>query len=243
MRYLSLGLLVVAWSLWIATTVGQAAQYAGWSFVLLYLAIGVGLFAIGMAATHRLMRVFLYFGGGFFLLSLGELGWLLLFPDGSAGSETFLPNLPYLAADVIFAFAAWQMIQSLRAVAPLYRVALLGIIAAALVLVGFTDAPEALSQAGANTNAWISLLVNVADDLANMLACLLLLALGYLTWGGRWSKAVLPASIGFALRLVGNVLYTLNPGAYAYGGTSDWFWFLGTTVLAYYVLRDQRENL
>lgn len=81
------GLLSV-WGLWVMATVGGMESLAGWTFVLAYTALSLGLLLAVQRIEQGIIQLVLKLVAlGFGLLALGELGWLTLFSDGAAAGH------------------------------------------------------------------------------------------------------------------------------------------------------------
>lgn len=224
--------LLGVWGLWLAATAGGMENLAGWTFVLVYAGLALGLLMGVQRLEQGIIQLVLRLvAAGFALLAVGELGWLTFFKDGAAGGNVILPNIPYYASDIVFAYAAIRFFASAEQLFGISRGWLYGSAAVAAIIMVATSWGGYKPELGFWTDS--------LDNLINAFASLLFLALGYLTRGGIWSRWAIPASLGFGLRLIGNIYYTLTADTYGYGSPADWFWLLGTSVL--YVYLFQRE--
>lgn len=229
------GLLCV-WGLWLIATLGGMESLAGWTFVLAYTALSLGLLlAVQRIEQGLIQLVFKLVALGFGLLALGELGWLTLFSDGAAGGNVILPNIPYYASSLVFAYAAVRFFAAAEQLFGISRNWLYGSAALAVVIMVATSWNGYRPELGFWTDS--------IDNGINAFASIVFLILGYLTRGGIWSRWAIPASVGFGLRLIGNIYYTLTADTYSYGSLADWFWLVGSTVMYIYFFQREFQSL
>lgn len=225
-------LLLVVWGMWLAATMGGMESLAGWTFVLVYLGVTIGLLVGSRSLENGIVQMVLrLIAVGFAFLSVGELGWLTFFKDGSAGGNVIIPNLPYYASDIVFAYAGYRFFASAEQLFGISRNWLYG------SLVGSVAIMVVAGWSGFKPD--LGFFTDSLDNGINAFASLTFMALGYVTRGGIWSRWAIPASFGFGVRMLGNIYYSLTADTYAYGSPADWMWLIGTTALYIYMFQKE----
>lgn len=236
MKWVSLAVLVLSWVLWLVARFGGQDALSGWSFVVSYAGLATGLLlAPGMSGA--LLTSLRLVGVGFLLLAFGEMSWLTLYANGEPGSNVIVPNLPYYASSVLFAAAVYRIYASGESVFGFPRTWVWYSVVGAVILVALLSA-GGFDPATAGLGFWTDSL----DSVLNAFTAIVLICIAVLTFGGSWSRWMIPLATGFGFRLLGNIYYTLTADTYAYGSPADWCWLLGSTAIYLFLIRQDRTS-
>lgn len=229
--------LLTVWGLWLYATAFNP-NLVGWIYIATDLLIGAGLGLLRIQESISLERVLRLVGRGFLCYGLADTVWTVSFPDGSARlADTLHTTLFYAAAVILFARAGFTLFLYLRVLLGLSRVWLWMALGVGIG-VGLTTF---LTGAG-DLTFWdmVAHLLNTAMAASGAFATALFVLTTIATGGGSLSRWLLPASLGFALIFVGDVLYSKLGETYSFGSVADWCYILGNSMFFLYFVKTWR---
>jgi hypothetical protein len=237
--------LVGVWGLWLVAVLSQP-HLVGWAFIASDVMIGLGLLTLRIQDSNTIRLVLRQVGLGFCAVALADLWWTLAFPSGEAPlGDTLGVVLVYALSSVLTAAAAWLLYVYVRSLLGLSYAWLWTALGAgfAMAVCTFVVGSHSLHAHQHTPLDFVVHCLNTTLAGVGAFASALFILMGRVTFGGSFSRWVIPASVGFSLILVGDILYSAQGEDYRFGSVADWSYMLGNSMFFLYFLQGLKGRL
>lgn len=236
--------LVALWGCWLYAVLSSTHYLVGWVFIGSDFIIGAGLLMLRVSESDTMQRVIKRIALSFLVVTVADLWWTLAFPTGAAKLEDTLASSMFYAISGMFLYAAaWLLYTYVRSLLGLSNVWLwtaFGIGAG----VGVCNYLLGAGGLEAYTRLdFVAHCLNTALAAIGAFYMSLFALMGLVTRGGSICRWIVPVGLGFALILVGDLLYTVLGEHYFFGSIADWSYMAGNSMFFLYFVQGQWSRL
>lgn len=237
--------LIGLWGLWFYSVIAHTHHLVGWTFIASDVMIGLGLLSLRVHHSNTMHRAIKQVGLGFLVVAVADLWWTLAFPTGEARlGDTLGTWVVYAISGAFYFAAAWMIYVCVRCLMGLSHAWLwtaLGI-GLGVGVCNYMVGAHGLYNHAHTLQDVVAHCLNTALAAVGAFSLSLFALMGIAIRGGSLGRWIAPASLGFALILIGDILYSALGEDYVFGSLADWSYMLGNSIFFLYFVHRLRSK-